>query len=377
VPNGTSVAPFLYAGLVLVGGRGNTAGAVNDASGCQYITATSFDANAGPSFQVNSCTADPSSLNLGNQWLTTTGGIGFRTGAALAPTDTFIVNDGATVYLFGGNRSGATVAAQNGLQNDLWRGTIAVVCSPANASNAPPPCTAAGATVSRQISWAPVQIAAASAKPSPRSGAAIAFGESRKLVLYGGTDATGPHQDVWELDLNGASPYTWRQLTLDPAPALAPGARTNGVLLGASVLTGNFFDNNQAIFLFGGATSLGPTSDVWVLSRQSAGRLLVKAPAGLTNPDLATNMTMSIQLLTPPFVGAPLYIWNGSSSRWDFLSSQIFGAGFISLPDPIGYLQPDGSFYFLFNSTNRSTPTNNNAANLVSLDGLEVTLDFQ
>ncbi len=88
-------------------------------------------------------------------------------------------------------------------------------------------------------------------------------------------------------------------------------------------------------------------------------------------------MTMSIQLLTPPFVGAPMYIWNGSSSRWDFLSSQIFGAGFISLPNPIGYLQPDGSFYFLFNSSSRSTPTSNNTANLVSLDGLEVTLDFQ
>jgi hypothetical protein len=200
----------------------------------------------------------------------------------------------------------------------------------------------------------------------------IAFGEYRKLILYGGTDATGPRQDVWELDLSGAGPFTWRQLTLDAAPALAPGARANGVLIGSS-----YFASNQAVFLFGGTTTTGPTSDVWVLSRQSAGRLLIKAPAGLTAPDLATNMSMSIRSTTSSFFGSPLYIWNGARSRWDFVSFQLFGSAFATLPRPLGYLQPDGNFYFLFASRNRSTPTNNNTANFVSLDGLEATLDFE
>lgn len=364
VPQTASTSPFQFAGAVLVGGRSNAAGAINDASGCQYITSTSYQ--VAPSFQVRNCTADPSLVNP-NQWLTATGGIGYRTGAALTPTDNS--GEGAVVYLFGGSRSGATSSALNGPQNDLWKGTISVVCNPVNAGNAPPPCTTTGATISTQISWTAVSIAA-TPKPSQRSGAMIAFGEFRKLVLYGG-DAAGPLNDVWELDMSGSPPFTWRQLTLDAAPALAPGARTNGALMNS------YFDNNSATLLFGGATGAGPTSDVWVLSRQSAGRLLVKAPAGLAAPDLATNMTMSIRSMAAVFFGAPIYIWNGSGSRWEFVSNEGLGSAFASLPQPLAYLQPDGSFYFLFNSRNRSTPTSSNTANLVSLDGLEVTLDFQ
>jgi len=63
--------------------------------------------------------------------------------------------------------------------------------------------------------------------------------------------------------------------------------------------------------------------------------------------------------------------------RWDFVSNPVVGAAFASVSRPLSYLQPDGNFYFLFNSRNRSTPTYNNTQNLVSLDGLEVTLDFQ
>jgi len=365
VPQTASASPFQYAGMVLVGGRSNTAGAVNDASGCQYITSTSYQAP--PSFQVSNCTSDPSLVNA-NQWLTATGGIGFRTGMALAPTD----NGESAVYLFGGNRSGATSPTLNGLQNDLWKGTISVVCNPINAGNGPPPCTTAGATISTQISWTLVSIAGASPKPSPRSGAMLASGDFRKMVLYGGTDATGIRQDVWELDISGSPPFNWRQLSLDAAPALAPGARSDGVLLGST-----FFDSNYATFLFGGAAATGPVSDVWVLSKQSAGRLLVKAPAGLSAPDLATNMTMSLRWMGTYYLGAPAYIWNGPGHRWDFVSNPVVGAAFASVSRPLSYLQPDGNFYFLFNSRNRSTPTYNNTQNLVSLDGLEVTLDFQ
>jgi len=47
------------------------------------------------------------------------------------------------------------------------------------------------------------------------------------------------------------------------------------------------------------------------------------------------------------------------------------------LLQPTAYLQSNGSFYFLMNTRNRSTPTYDSAANLVLVDGLEVTLDFQ
>jgi len=361
IPVPAGINQNFYNGAMMVGGQGiipaGQPGANNDTAACQYLTTFG---SANPTFQVSSCTT--------SQWATAAalGQIGYRSGQALTSTDdTFI--DGYSVFMFGGNRANGP-AGTSGLQNDLWRGTISVVCN--IGPPATPPCTAAGAAAVTQITWNLVPTGAT--KPSPRSGSAIAFNEYRKLTLYGGSDATGPLQDVWELDLSAASPFPWRRLTLDAAPALAPGVRTRAVMLGQLG-----YLNNNATMLFGGAVGGTPTSDVWVLSRQSASRLLIAAPSGLTSPDTATNLSLTLRTLNPPYLGAPLYIWNSGNSRWDFVAQPLVSASFATLLQPTAYLQSNGSFYFLMNTRNRSTPTYNSPANLVPVDGLEVTLDFQ
>jgi hypothetical protein len=368
VPSGT-IQNF-FQGAVMVGGQGiipaGQPGANNDlangGAACQYLTTFTFG-SAAPTFQVSTCT--------NAQWATAAaaGQIGYRTGQALTSTDDTSA-DGVSVYMFGGTRANGP-AGTSGLQNDLWRGTISVVCSVG--PPATPPCTAAGAVAQTQITWSVVPTSGT--KPTPRSGSAIAFNEFRKLTLYGGSDATGPLQDVWELDLTAPMPvggFPWRKLTLDAAPALAPGARTRAVMLGQLG-----YLNNNATMLFGGAVGGTPTSDVWVLSRQSASRLLIAAPSGMGSPDTATNLSLTLRTFNPPYFGAPVYIWNGGNSRWDFVAYPLVGSSFATLPRPTAYLQPNGSFYFLMNTRNRSTPTYNSLANLVPVDALEVTLDFQ
>jgi len=138
-----------------------------------------------------------------------------------------------------------------------------------------------------------------------------------------------------------------------------------------------WYPSYYSTLLFGGSVGAVPTSDVWTLSKQSASRLLIAAPAGLNSPDTATNLTFKVHSADPNFFGTPLYIWNGGNSRWDFLAQPILGGTYISLLNPLAYLQPNGSFYFLMNSRNRSTPTNPNTSNVVTVDGLEVTIGFQ
>ena len=379
VSQGPATAPSSYAGMVLVGGEGNTPGAAvgaNDSAGCQFITSTSF--STAPTFQVSSCTADPSGLN-GNMFLTTTGGIGFRTGVALTNTDNFA--EGATVYLFGGNRTGATTAGLNGLQNDLWKGTIAVVCNPANASNAPPPCTVVGATAVTQITWSLVATAAGT-KPSPRAGAVMAFGDPRKLVVYGGTDGSGLQQDLWELDVSAPTP-TWRRMAVEPTPALAPVARSKAIMLGAATNGGSAsYASAAATLLFGGTAGTTLTNDVWVLSRQAPPRLLIKAPVGISSRSQVTNASLSITAagtLAISFFSTQtpnlLYAWDGSA--WQFVGAPaITGNIFASPQNAMSYVQADGNIYLMLMSRFRATPTFASTSP-VQLDGLEVTLDFQ
>src|SRR5205807_10397585 len=133
-----------------------------------------------------------------------------------------------------GNRQNSGSSALDGLQSDLWVGTIATICNPANSPAGPPPCTAVGAAQQLQISWS--QVTVAGTPPSKRSGSKMTFGgDYAHLVIYGGTDATGPLGDLWDIDFNAATP-TWRQLPLPPAAltAVSPGARTGGVLVGSS-----------------------------------------------------------------------------------------------------------------------------------------------
>ncbi len=368
IPVPVGINQVFYNGAAMVGGQGiipaGQPGANNDTAACQYLTTFTYG-SANPTFQVSSCTT--------SQWATAAaaGQIGYRSGQAITSTDD-TSTDGYSVYMFGGNRANGP-AGTSGLQNDLWRGTISVVCN--IVPPATPPCTNAtpGTAAVTQITWNLVPTSGT--KPTARSGSAIAFNEFRRLTLYGGSDATGPLQDVWELDLTAPMPpggFPWRRLTLDAAPALAPGARTRAVMLGQLG-----YLNNNATMLFGGAVGGTPTSDVWVLSRQSAGRLLIEAPSGMGSPDTATNLSLTLRTFNTPYLGAPLYIWDGANSRWDFVAQPLVSSSFATLLQPIAYLQPNGSFYFLMNTRNRSTPTYNSAANLVLVDGLEVTLDFQ
>jgi hypothetical protein len=386
VSQGTAAAPSSYAGMVLVGGEGNSAGAVNDASGCQFVTSTSFGTPS--TFQVSSCTVDPSAVNA-NAFTTLTGGIGFRTGVALTNTDIGFA-EGATVYLFGGSRSGATTPSLNGLQNDIWKGTISVVCSPANASNAPPPCTGAAPTASTQITWQLIPTAgtAPASKPSARAGAAIAFGDSRKLVVYGGTDAAGVVSDVWELDLSPATAplggFLWRKMSIEPNPAIAPVVRSKAIMLGGTTSGSAFYGSAPTTLLFGGTAGTTLTNDVWALSRQGAPRLLIAAPTGISSRAQATNAKLSIAAAGTLAVNvgrfgivAPnlLYGWNGSA--WQFLGAPgITGNIFVSPQNALSYVQPDGKVYLMLMSRVRST-TGSAATTSVQLDGLEVALDFR
>jgi hypothetical protein len=362
VPSGTSQAT--YSGVVMVGGQGITPGSSgnNDTAACQYLTTFG---SANPTFQVSSCATA--------QWATAAllNNIGFRTGEALTASDDS--TEGATVYLFGGNRSGGPTGT-SGLQNDVWKGSISVVCSVG--PPATPPCTAVGAAAQTQISWTQLSTAgtAPATKPSPRTGAAIAFDEFRKLIVYGGTDTSGPQQDAWELDLSASAPvpYPWRKLSFDASPALAPQTRTRAVLVGPT----SFVSSGNAVLLFGGSVGTAATDEVWALSRQSASRLLIAAPAGLASPDTAVNMTLTVRNFSSIF-GAPVYLWNPGNARWDVIGEPLLGPSFSTVLDPLPYLHPDGSFYFLLNSRSRSTPSFSNANNVVATDGLTATLNFE
>jgi hypothetical protein len=365
VPAGTN--QNFYPGALMVGGQGiipaGQAGANNDTAACQYLTTISGSAN--PTFQVSSCTTA--------EWATgaAAGQIGFRTGQALTPSD----SESSAVYMFGGARS-AGPAGANGLQNDLWKGTISVVCSVG--PPATPPCTAVGSSAVTQISWTQIPTAgtAPNSKPSPRTGAVMAFNEFRKLVVYGGTDANGPQTDVWELDLSPATPpvggFVWRRLSLEPAAgALAPAARTKPIMLGSlSYAVAN------ATLLFGGTVGTTPTNDVWALTRQGTPRLLIKAPSGITSPAQASNASMTISAVgTSQFFLNLLYGWDGTA--WQLLGSPAQNGNiFVSPQNALNYVQADGNVYLMLMSRIRSTTTST-PSNTVQLDGLEVALDFQ
>src|SRR5216683_2978203 len=370
VPSGTN--QVFYGGTVMAGGRGITT-ANNDTAACQYLTAFSFSAN--PTFQVNSCNTA--------EWAVAApiGQNGFRTGEALAPTDNGV--DGAAVYLFGGARSGGPVGATPVLQNDLWKGTISVVCS--TPPPATPPCTV-GTSAVTQITWTLVPTAgtAPTSRPSPRTGAVMGFADSRKLAVYGGTDATGIQSDVWELDLAATTPpaggYPWRKATLEPtAAAIAPAARTKAVMAGATTNGTAFYATAPSTFLFGGAVGNALTNDVWALSRQAAPRLLIKAPTGISSRSQVTNASMSItaagtftsRFIFGNFAPNSLYGWDGSA--WQLLGNPtITGDIFASPKNALNFVQADGNVYLMLMSSLRSTVASASTS-AVQLDGLEVT----
>jgi len=348
-----------HAGAVLVGGVNippGTAASAWDNIACQIIVGLPYSTTPGAAGTVASCTTP--------EFATGAGAIGFRSGVALAPSD---LGD-SSVYLFGGNRSGALSPAANGFKNDVWQGTINVVCNP---GGTPTPCSA-GTTPQFKVTWGPAPVpVAASPLPPPRTNAGIAFADSRRLTVYGGRGAAGNIlTDVWELDLSvlPATPQ-WRQVGLDPSPALAPAARTKFTFLGNLG-----YASNWTGLLISGLVGTSPSMDVWALSKQAPARLLVKAPVKLPALDTATNMTLGITSIGPLF-GAPLYIWDGSA--WRLVSSPgLPGTIFETLTNAAGFVQPDSSIYLMFMQRSRSVPGFSNINATIALDTLQLAIDF-
>jgi len=343
-----------HAGAVLVGGVNVPPGTAWDNGACQIVVGLPYyTITAGAAGTVVSCTT-PAECN------TATGTLGFRSGVALAPSD----QGDNSVYLFGGNRTGATTTSSNGFKNDVWQGTIKVVCNPGGTTTFPCP---AGTTAQTSVTWAQVAVAA-SPLPSPRANAGLAFADYRRLTVYGGTDATGNTlRDVWELDLSvlPATPQ-WRQVALDPSPALAPAARKKFTFLGG--LSYSFYN---AALLVSGLVGTSPSMEVWALSKQAPSRLIVKAPVNLPRLDLATNLRFSVLAFGPVF--APLYIWDGSSWRFVTDATEIMG---FNLLNATGFIQPDSNIYLMFMPPYRSTPGFANTFATATIDSFQAFVDF-
>ena len=340
--------------MVMTGGRAVTSSltaAQYDAYGCQFLV---MDSYTGPVYQMASC-IDPN-------WATgaAAGAIGMRQAPALSSTDW----SPSTFYLFGGNRIQAPIPANNGLQNDLWVGTITVKCS----GNEALPCSLAGSTAVQQVAWTQFAVAA-SPKPSPRSGASIALVDYQRITLVGGTDATGPRSDVWDLDLLQLPTPTWRLVTMDAAPALGPAPRT-----GATMLSG-YFLNGRGAFIFNGATASGLNNEVWAIAKEAPGRLLVKAPTGISNPAAMANASLSIRL----FGGnIPVQISGWDGSTWRSLGVNNGGDLIFAVSNAAPYIQPDGNLYLLLTARSRLTPGSIPASYYtISLDAVDVELNFQ
>jgi hypothetical protein len=355
VSNSTIANTFdQYAGLLMAGGQAITA-ANNDTNGCLVYAgfASSPNTNAAKN-TVFPCTGagDPSGA-----FVTATGGIGFRTGVTLVPVDS------STFLLFGGTKNGGS---SPGLKNDLWQGKLAC--------NGP-----AGGACTTQVTW--TQLSPTGTLPSPRANAGGAIWQTtitfilfpapqiiffRRLVIYGGTDASGAVNDLWEYDIANNA---WKQLRQDGGFALAPATRTRPMMAG---------DGGRA-YVFGGLIAGAPSDQMWTTSRQGTARVLMKAPLGLPSIDTATGMKITVD-------GSGLnaatntqgYLWDGS--KWRFIGtglSDAFGTRLVVSPTAPGtaFVQPDGSIYMLLQQTLRSTVQFPGTA--IAADRLKMTVDFK
>ncbi len=282
------------------------------------------------------------------------GGIGFRTGVTLVPVDS------TTFLLFGGSKSGGSLP---GLKNDLWQGKLAC--------NGP----AAGACTT-QVTW--TQLSPTGTPPSPRTNASGAiwqttlvftfplFTFNRRLMIYGGTDASGPLNDLWEYDL---PTNAWKQARQDGGLAFAPVTRTRPMMAG---------DGSRA-YMFGGLISGTATDQLWTTSRQSTARLLMKASPGLPSIDTATGMTITVDgngLISPSTSQG--YLWDGS--KWRFIGtalSDALGTRLVVSPTAPGtaFVQPDGNIYLLLQQAQRSSVQFPGSP--VGVDQLKMTVDFK
>jgi galactose oxidase-like protein len=341
-----------YAGLLMVGGQAINTAVANDANGCLVYAGFA----SSPNTNLSRNTAFPCNDPNGS-FVTASGGIGFRTGVTVVPVDS------TTFLLFGGSKSGGT--SGNGLKNDLWQGKLA--CN-----------GAAGVPCTTQVTW--TQLLPTGTPPSARTNAGGAIWQTtftftgfpftininRRLVISGGTDASGVVNDLWEYDLPANA---WRQVRQDAGSALAPVTRTRPMMAG---------DGARA-YMFGGLISGTPTDQMWTTSRQGTARVLMKAPLGLPSIDTATGMKITVDGngLTSATTTQG-YLWDGS--KWRFVGTGLqdaFGTRLVVSPTAPGtaFVQPDGNIYLLLQQAQRATTQFSGSP--VGVDRLKMTVDFK
>ncbi len=189
---------------------------------------------------------------------------------------------------------------------------------------------------------------------------------NRKLVIYGGTDASGALNDLWEFDVIN---NFWKQLRQDGGFALAPATRTRPMMAG----------DGARSYVFGGLVGGAPTDQMWTTSRQGSARVMMKAPLGLPSIDTATGMKITVDGngLTAS-ANTQAYLWDGS--KWRFIGtglSDAFGTRLVVSPTASGtaFVQPDGNIYLLLMQTQRSSVQF--PGSLVGVDRLKMTVDFK
>jgi Galactose oxidase, central domain len=257
--------------------------------------------------------------------------------------------------LFGGKKTtGPTTSA---LQNDIWKATVACTAV------APAACTTT--TTWTQISGGGV----GTGFPTPRAGAGGGFWSQNRLVIYGGTDANGALNDLWEYDFTANA---WRQPALDQTAGVLTPPTRSGFAMTAD-------QGQQRIYAFGGLAGAAVTDQMWLTGHESAAKLLVKAPFSVPNVDQAQNVTLSIDAMGTS--GEQVFIWDGAT--WRYVASTNFegGAHIVGTPtvSATSFLQPDGNFYLLFMQAQRNqfTYSTFTLEAPVTMDRLKITVDFQ
>jgi len=345
----TSGTSETFAGLIMAGGQGIAAGSAgtnsNDQNGCMLYAGYPFGSTSPVANRSISCT-DPTN------WPTTTGAIGYRTGATLIPVDA------QTFLLFGGLKQGGV---NPGLKNDLWKGTLACNVIVPN-----PFCTT-------QVTW--VQVSPAGTPPPARANAGGAawqatfvftptFALHRRFAIYGGTGAGGATlNDFWEYDVDANA---WRQVPFDGGSALAPRARTQFAMAG---------DGSHA-YVFGGQIGTAASDQMWVTTREAPSRILVRAPFSVPAIDQMTSSTITVD--ASGFISGQAYLWDGV--RWRYVGTSAFdGGGFHLLARPTApvtaFLQASGDIYLLLLGLDRATPSFGGGP--ASLDRVKMTVDFR
>ncbi len=203
--------------------------------------------------------------------------------------------EGGGVFLFGGRR-----ISDNALLGDLYRYT--------------------------GTAWTP--IAPAGPAPAPRQDFAMAYDpRCQKIIVFGGSGASGPLADTWEFDV---LTNTWAQFT---QPAGAPSARL------ASTMA--YYPEQQAIYMFGGLVGTNFVNGSWrydcTTHTWSLASISVNPPASqgyMVYDDAATRLLLLQGAQTwemrTYFVGCPAdFNANNIVNTQDFFEfvNEFFGNG--------------------------------------------------